>query len=254
MRKFRDTILLPWSGLIVAIIIWQLIYQFELINPETFPGPFVVLKETMENLTILRLVQHIGISFMRIAIGFLIGAILGIVLGILSGWYAKFGNIVSSPINMLRTIPPLAWIPIAVIWLGLGEPSKILIIFLGAFFPVFTNTLKGMLCIDPNLLRAGQSFGLKGAKLLLRIAIPATLPDIATGVMVGWSYSFSLVVAAEIIAASSGLGYMIMHARELNQIAVIFFGVFLIGFLNLVSYLLINSIIFKKLLRWHHSE
>ena len=189
---------------------------------------------------------------MRVGLGFVIGGSLGILTGVVCGWYIKLGSILRTPVDLLRPIPPLAWIPIAIIWLGLGEPSKIFIISLGAFFPLFTNTYKGMVIIDPNLIRAGQILGLRGGKLLLRVVVPATLPDIATGMRLGWSYSFGCMVAAELIAANSGLGYMIMHARELSIIGVIVFGILLIGAINLFTDYLIQDVILTRQLRWHY--
>jgi ABC-type nitrate/sulfonate/bicarbonate transport system permease component len=158
------------------------------------------------------------------------------------------------PIEILRPIPPLAWIPIALIWFGLGESSKVFIIFLGAFFPIITNTYKGMATIDPMLIRAAQTMGVRGLKMLAQIAIPAALPDIAIGIRVGWSLSFGSLVAAEILAAQEGLGYMIMYARELGEINVIVYGIILIGVLNLATDFLIHEFLFKRRLRWHFGQ
>jgi len=127
----------------------------------------------------------------------------------------------------------------------------VFVIFLGAFFPVLTNAYRGMISIDPDILRAAQVLELKGWRLLLRVALPAALPDIATGVRVGWSLSFGTMVAAELIAADSGLGFMIMNARELGQLTVVIYGIILIGTLNLVTDFLIREFIFKRRLNWH---
>ncbi|MHC4181929.1 MAG: ABC transporter permease [Planctomycetota bacterium] len=250
-RNFRRGLMASWAGFIFLLIIWQIITITKLINPAIFPGPMVVIKSALENVPLNRLLMHIGISLLRIVIGFAIGGAAGIIIGVASGWYYWLGTVLQTPIELVRPIPPLAWIPIAIIWFGLGEPSKILIIFLGAFFPIFTNTYKGMCNIDPNILRAAQALGLQGRKMLIRIAVPATLPDIATGMRVGWSYSFACMVAAELIAADTGLGYMIMHAREMGQIGVIVYGVILIGVINLLTDYLIQEIILKRKLRWH---
>jgi sulfonate transport system permease protein len=241
-----------WAGFIGLLLLWQIIAALRLLDPQVFPGPLAVVEAAVKNVPLKRLLEHISISLLRVIMGFSLGAVVGITVGIVSGWYSKLGNVLRTPIEILRPIPPLAWIPLAIIWLGLGESSKVLIIFLGAFFPIFTNTFKGMVSIEPNIIRAAQTLGVQDNRLLMKVIFPATLPDIATGFRVGWSYSFGLVVAAELIAASSGLGYMIMHARELSMIAVIMYGVILIGTINLVTDYLIQEVLLKRKLRWHY--
>ncbi len=251
-RRFRRSLWASWLGFISIILAWQIIAVIGIRDPQIFPGPLAVIKAAVKNVPLNRLLGNIGISLLRVIMGFSLGAVVGITTGIVSGWYKKLGSVLRTPIEILRPIPPLAWIPLAIIWLGLGESSKVMIIFLGAFFPIFTNTFKGMITIEPNLIRQAQMLGVKKNKLLFKVIFPATLPDIATGFRVGWSYSFGLVVAAELIAASRGLGYMIMHARELNMIAVIMYGVILIGTINLVTDYLIQEVVLKRKLRWHY--
>jgi ABC-type nitrate/sulfonate/bicarbonate transport system permease component len=242
-----------WAGLIFILIVWQIISMTRLLNPAIFPGPMGVVEAAIRDVPLDRLLQHVGISLLRVALGFSIGTAAGILIGVTSGWYYRFGSILRTPIELIRPIPPLAWIPIAIIWLGLGESSKVLIIFLGAFFPVVTNTHKGMVSVDPSIIRAAQILGLQGRRLLLRVAVPASLPDIATGMRVGWSYSFGCMVAAELIAAKSGLGYLIMNARQTGQIAVIVYGVILIGMITLVTDYIIQEVVIKRKLRWQFS-
>jgi ABC-type nitrate/sulfonate/bicarbonate transport system permease component len=186
---------------------------------------------------------------MRVTQGFLFGAILGISLGITAGWYQRMGNVIRAPIELLRPIPPLAWIPLAIIWLGLGEGSKVLIIFFGAFFPIFTNTYKGMVNVDPALMRAGQALGLKGWRLLVWVGIPAISPDIALAIRVGFTYSFGAMVAAELIASESGIGYLIMNARNFGDIALVIFGILIIGTLSLLIDFLLQWLIARRM-KW----
>jgi ABC-type nitrate/sulfonate/bicarbonate transport system permease component len=248
--KFGRNLLLSWSGFLGLLILWQILSMTRLIDPTIFPGPVEVIISAFTHVSVSRMLQHAGISLFRVSMGFLLGTVTGIILGIVSGWYTRLGSILRTPIELLRPIPPLGWIPLAIIWLGLGESSKIMIISLGAFFPVFTNCHKGMMTIDPNIIRAGQTLGLDGYRLFLRVILPAALPDIAIGLRLGWSYSFGCMVAAELIAASSGLGYMIMHAREFGYVGVIVYGIILIGILNLVTDMFIQEFILKRKLRW----
>ncbi len=253
MSKARPTLLYlaPWIGVASVLVLWQVVVALRILDPAIFPGPAQVLQSAVTDLSALELANHIRASLTRVTLGFALGTMLGITIGIASGWYVTLGKIVWTPIEVLRPIPPLAWIPLALIWFGLGEESKIFIIFLGAFFPIVTNTYKGMLSVDPMLIRAGQMMGLKGPKLLLRVAIPAAMPDIATGLRIGWSLAFGSLVAAEILAAQEGLGYMIMHARELGQTGLIVFGIITIGVVTFLTDYLLNTLFLKRQLRWH---
>jgi ABC-type nitrate/sulfonate/bicarbonate transport system permease component len=250
-REWAQDLWASWAGVLLVLAAWQLAVTFRMVNPAIFPGPVQVLQQAWINVPLLKLMEHIGYSLMRVTVGFGIGAGLGIAIGITSGWYRWLGMIVRAPIELLRPIPPLAWIPLALIWFGLGETSRVFMIALGAFFPAVTNTYKGMVSIDPELVRAAQTLGLRGAKLLTRVTLPAAMPDVATGVRIAWSLSFGSLVAAEILAADQGLGYLIMHARELAQIGVIIFGILVIGLVNLATDALIRELILKRQLKWH---
>jgi ABC-type nitrate/sulfonate/bicarbonate transport system permease component len=249
--SFTRDLWLSWIGVFLFLAVWQLVAAIQLISPSIFPSPIQVAEAAVERVPFDELLEHVGASLFRVSAGFALGAALGIQVGVTSGWYRWLGKVVWTPIELLRPIPPLAWISLALIWFGLGEESKIFIIFLAAFFPVVTNTYKGMVNIDPDFLRVGQTMGLRGVKLLWQIALPAALPDIATGLRVGWSLSFGSLVAAEILAAREGLGYMIMHARELGEISIIVYGILLIGALNLITDYLLNRFFLRRQLKWH---
>lgn len=250
-RRFVHDLWISWLGVITAVLLWQLLASLNIFSAHIFPGPLAVLDAAFTRVSAQELWMHVSASLYRVFLGFALGAGLGIVLGVTAGWYRWLGKIVWSPIEILRPIPPLAWIPIALIWFGLGEPSKVFIIFLGAFFPVVTNAYKGMTTIDPGLLRAGQTMGLRGWRLLARVALPASLPDIATGLRVGWSLSFGSLVAAEILAANEGLGFLIMHARELGETSIIVYGIILIGILNLLTDFLLYDLFLRRRLNWY---
>jgi len=238
-------------GTLAVIVFWEFAARGGFIDASIFPSPSLAIESAAQKLNGADVIQHIGWSMYRVLVGFLLGAIAGIIVGIAAGWY-KFASFLSLPlIELFRPIPPLAWIPLAIIWFGLGEQSKFFIIFLGAFFPVVTATYRGVISVDPLLLRAAQTFGLKGAGLLLRVAIPGAAPDLATGIRIGWGLSFGVLVAAELIAADRGLGYMIMHARLLGNVDVIVVGILLIGALNLITDGIIVWMIRKWIGRWH---
>lgn len=252
-RAFRDNdIALGAIGTLGVIALWEAAARTGLIDPSVFPSPSLAIAAAAGRLTAQQLGENLYWSLLRVFSGFALGALAGVVVGILAGWYRGFGMVVSPLIELLRPIPPLAWIPLAIIWFGLGEPSKFFIIFLGAFFPVVTAAYQGMRNIDPMLLRAGQTMGLKGVPLLLRVAIPAASPDLATGLRIGWGLSFGVLVAAELIAADRGLGYMIISERNAGgSVGVIIVGILLIGALNLLTDAAIGAAIRRWVGRWH---
>lgn len=237
-----------------AIALWEVAARTGLVDPALFPSPLLAIGMAAERLTAGQVGENLYWSLLRVFSGFLLGALAGAVIGITAGWYRAFGLVARPLIELLRPIPPLAWIPLAIIWFGLGEPSKFFIIFLGAFFPVVTSAYHGMRSIDPVLLRAGQTLGLTGVPLLLRVAVPAVAPDLATGVRIGWGLSFGVLVAAELIAADRGLGYMIINERNTGgSVGVIIVGILLIGLLNLVTDAAIGAAIRRWIGRWHGS-
>jgi len=238
-------------GVLGVLVAWEAVTRSGLVSPVIFPPPTSAIAVSWAKLPPRELWEHVSTSLLRILWGFGIGAGLGIALGITSGWYRILGALVRPLIELVRPIPPLAWIPMAIIWFGIEEPSKVFVIFLGAFFPVVTNTYRGMTGVDPILLRAAQTMGLSGPRILLQVAIPAAMPDIATGIRVGWGLSFGVLVAAELIAADRGMGFLIMHAREFGDVGVIIFGIILIGATNLVTDYCIGEVIRRKLGRWH---
>jgi ABC-type nitrate/sulfonate/bicarbonate transport system permease component len=247
----RRDVALSVAGALGVLLAWEALARSGAVSPVIFPPPSTALAGALQRMSPVEIGGHVAASLVRIAWGFGLGAGLGIVLGFALGWYRWLAALVGPLVELLRPIPPLAWIPMAIVWFGLGEPSKVFVIFLGAFFPVFTNAYKGMTGVDPVLLRAAQTMGLTGPRLLFRVAIPAATPDLATGIRVGWGLSFAVVIAAELIAADRGMGFMIMRAREFGDIGVIIFGILLIGVTNLVSDQAIGEVIRRRIGRWH---
>jgi len=247
----RRDVMLSLVGAVGVVALWEAVARSGVVSPAIFPPPTTALAGSLQRIPAVELAEHVLASLGRIAWGFGLGAGLGILLGIALGWYRWLAALGQPVIELIRPIPPLAWIPMAIVWFGLGEPSKVFVIFLGAFFPVFTSAHKGMTGIDPLLLRAAQTMGLGGPRLLFQVAIPAAMPDLATGIRVGWGLSFAVVIAAELIAADRGMGFMIMRAREFGDVGVIIFGILLIGATNLVTDSAIGEAIRRRVGRWH---
>jgi len=222
-------------GTVLFLALWEAAARLVWHDPQVLPAPTQAIGSAWRHLTATELAAHIGISLARILVGFAFAAAAGIALGVAAGWYAWAGRIVRPIVDLLRPIPPLAWIPIAIVWFGLGEASKWFVIFLGAFFPIFTNAYRGMTAIPPVLLRAARTMDVDGIALLAKVALPAALPDIATGLRVGFGLSFGILVAAELIAADRGMGFLVMQSRQIGELGVAVFGILLIGIVSLVS-------------------
>jgi ABC-type nitrate/sulfonate/bicarbonate transport system permease component len=237
-------------GVAIFFVIWELAARLIWRDPTVLPSPTQALVEAWTVLTWSALLGDIGISLGRIVAGFAIATVLGVALGLACGWFRTLGLILAPVVELLRPIPPLAWIPIAIVWFGLGEPSKIFVIALGAFFPIFTNAYRGLALISPVLFRAARTMNVDGWRLLWKVAVPAAMPDIAVGLRVGFGLSFGVLVAAELIASDSGMGHLIMEARQLGHLGVSIFGIVLIGTVNLVADRQLGSIIARTIGRW----
>jgi ABC-type nitrate/sulfonate/bicarbonate transport system permease component len=248
-RRLRE-IGLGVAGTIAFLALWELAARA---GPASalFPPPSRAIAEALTTLPPAAIADHVAVSLGRITAGFAAGAALGVAVAVAAGWYRTFGNFVRPVIELLRPIPPLAWIPMAIVWFGLGEASKVFVIFLGAFFPVLTNAYRGITAVDPTLVRAAQTMDVTGIALLWRVMLPAALPDIAVGLRVGWGLSFGVLVAAELIAADRGMGFMIMNARQTAEVGVIIFGILLIGLATLATDWVLGAAIRRSVGRWH---
>ena len=233
-------LLLGWEA--AARLVWR--------DPATLPSPSQAVLIAFALLGPAEMAAHVAVSLGRILAGFALAAAAGIMLGLLCG-RSRLAELVLRPVvEALRPIPPLAWIPIAIVWFGLGEGSKVFVIFLGAFFPIWTSAWRGTLLVPPVQVAAARSMDLRGPALLLRVILPAALPDIAVGLRVGFGLSFGVLVAAELIAAERGMGYLVMEARQLGQLGVGIFAIFLIGLVSLIADQQLAALIRRTVGRW----
>jgi ABC-type nitrate/sulfonate/bicarbonate transport system permease component len=180
--------------------------------------------------------NHILYSLYRVAWGFSIACALGIPLGLLMGWFPLFHRLLSPIVELIRPIPPLAWIPIAIVWLGIGMRSAAFIIFLGAFFPVLLSTASGVLSVSPILIDAARTLNAKQKDIFLKVLVPGSLPSIFVGLRVGMGVAWMTLVAAEFsgVKEGYGLGFMIMTARDIQRPDQIVAGMLVIGVIGLI--------------------
>jgi len=160
------------------------------------------------------LLHHVAASLTRVAVGYLGAVALAIPLGVAMGWYRPIHRALNPMIQMLRPISPIAWIPLAILWFGVGNASPIFLIFLSSFFPLVVGTIAGVHSVERQYVRAGENFGITGLNLLRHVVVPAAMAQIVTGMRIGLGVAWVVVVAAEMVAINSGLGYLIIDSRN----------------------------------------
>lgn len=236
----------------LVILAWQAIVQIGMVSRAILPSPMEVATLAQIELLSGRLLENIRISGGRLLYGYAIGASVGVMIGAALGTY-KVARAMFFPVfETLRPIPPLAWVPLAMIWFGVGEASKIFLIALTAFFPVFITSMKGVQHLDFNLLRAALSLDVRHRRMFFSVILPAALPDIVTGLRLGWSMGLVALVGAEMIASQSGLGHMIMDGMNKARFDFVVLGILTIGALSILTDALFIRFSRTRLLRWHH--
>lgn len=218
-RIFR-LVLLP----ALAVVGWHLAAELRFANPILLPPPGQVALSAFHTLQSGELLRHLWDSFGRIAYANGIALAAGVPLGLFMGLYRPFEDLVDGLLNLFRPIPPIAWIPLAILWFGIGEKSVVFITLLAAFFAIVLNTFAGVRSVEKSLVRAALSLGASRSVLIRRVVLPATLPSIFTGMRIAIGVSWGSIVAGELIAATSGLGFMIAFYRELLRTDLILVG------------------------------
>jgi NitT/TauT family transport system permease protein len=243
---------LPSIAVIALIIIvwWALV---AVTGSVVFPTPWQVITGTTELIRDGTLFEHIGASLFRVGVGFGIAVIIAVPLGLWMGW-VKGAYVTLNPLfQMLRPISPIAWIPIAILWFGVGNVSPIFLIFISSVFPMVVQTTTGVHTIEKRYLRAAANFGVSRATLFRQVVIPAVLPQIIIGMRIGLGVAWLVVVAAEMIALRSGLGYMIMDSRNAgNRYDLVIAGMIIIGLIGLLLDGLMRLLEGLNVVRWRY--
>jgi len=219
---------------VAVLALWQLAGQLHLVNTVLLPPPSRVATAALRTLRSGELLGHLRVSLERILYALAIALAGGVPLGIFMGLYRPFEEVVDGFLNLLRPVPPLAWIPLAILWFGVGEGAVVFITLLAAFFAVLLNTFAGVRSVDKSLVRAALSLGASRHVLILRVVLPATLPSIFTGTRIALGVSWGSIVAGELVAATSGLGYMITFYREVLRTDLILVGMVSIALTGLL--------------------
>lgn len=253
MKTISDS---RWQGLVLPaalLLIWAACSQAALWNAYVLPSPGSVVGAARTMLENGSLQKHILVSLYRVFAGFSLALLLAFPLGIILGTRPRCQAIFHPMLEFIRHVPPLAVMPMLILWFGIGEMPKLLIVVLATFFPIFLNTLHGVAHCDGRLIEVGKSFAMSRQDIFRRIILPAALPAVLVGMRLGLGYSWRALVGAELIAASSGIGYMILDAEQLARPDIVLVGVLAIG--------IVGSIIdwgffrlTRKMIPWKESE
>jgi NitT/TauT family transport system permease protein len=218
-----------------------------------FPTPWQVVTGTLELAQDGTLWDHIGASLFRVGAGFLLAVLVAIPLGLWMGWVHGAFVTLNPLFQILRPISPIAWIPIAILWFGVGNASPIYLIFIASVFPMIVQTTVGVHTIEKRYLRAAENFGVPRGKLFRQVVFPATLPQIIVGMRIGLGVAWLVVVAAEMIALRSGLGYLIIDSRNAgNRYDLVIAGMIIIGLIGLALDGIMRLLEGMKSVRWRY--
>lgn len=235
---------ISFTSFIIFLLCWECICRFEIVGAYQLVPPSEVILQFFEKLINPKpdgavLQMHAMASLMLALSGFLAAIVIGIPLGLFMGWYPAVNMTVRPLFDTIRPIPPIAWIPLAILWLGIGTPAKAFIIFLAAFVPCVINSYTGIRLTNPVLIRVAQIYGASNWETFIKIGIPSAIPMIFTGMKLSLNAAWTTLVAAELLAASEGLGYLIQLGRRLARPDIIIVGMLTIGFLGaLLSWIL----------------
>ncbi|PPS38038.1 ABC transporter permease [Pseudomonas syringae] len=241
----------PLKGLVVPaviIVLLEMIVRIGWLPAYQMPAPSEIVL-TLRDLADGALWKHISASLLRVLSGFAIGASLALVFAAWVGLSREAEAYLEPTFAGLRSIPSLAWVPLLLLWLGIGETSKIVLIAIGAFFPVYLNGVAAIRGIDRKLVEVGQMYGLSRYRLTRRILLPAALPGLFTGLRSGMSLSWMFLVAAELIAATKGLGYLLSDGRETSRPDIVLAAIIVLATLGKLSDGLLASLE-KRFLAW----
>jgi len=243
------------SIVVIAIVVgiwWAVVAATQ---SAIFPTPWAVVTGTLELARDGTLWEHIGASLMRVGAGFGLAVALAIPLGLWMGWVHGAFVTLNPLFQIMRPISPIAWIPIAILWFGVGNASPIFLIFIASVFPMIVQTTVGVHTIEKRFLRAAENFGVSRTKLFMKVVFPATLPQIIVGMRIGLGVAWLVVVAAEMIALHSGLGYLIIDSRNAgNRYDLVIAGMIIIGLIGLMLDGFMRLLESMKVVRWRYAH
>lgn len=241
------------QGLVVPLLIvlaWHLLAASGRFSPSQLPAPGTVLAAFGELIGRGELWQHVAISVQRVLLGFAAGAGAALVLGGLVGLSARASALLAPTIQALRAVPSLAWVPLLLLWLGIGETPKITLVAIGAFFPVYTTIAAALGHVDHRLVEVGRAYGRSGLRLFLSVQLPAIAPGALSGLRLGLAQGWLFLVAAELIASSIGLGFLLIDSQNTGRTDVLLLAIVLLALLGKATDAVLGIAERRLLRRW----
>ncbi|MGO1406633.1 ABC transporter permease subunit [Agrococcus casei] len=235
---------IPWIVPLVALVVWQLS------RSDFLPSPVEVVQAGLKLAANGELAEHVWISTRRALIGFAIGGFIGFALGLLNGVSKVLANLLDTSIQMIRTVPHLALIPLVIVWFGLGEEGKVFLVALGVAFPIYLNTYNGIRNIDPRLIEMARVYRLSKTALFREVIIPGAMPSILVGVRYALGIMWMSLIVAETIGSNGGIGYLATQARQFVQMDIVVLTIVIYALLGKLSDM-IAVFLERRLLRWN---
>jgi sulfonate transport system permease protein len=250
--KRIGTAILPWILPLLILATWEYSARAGVLSTRVLPEPWAVAKAAWHLAQTGELWSNLRVSAGRAFAGLVVGGGLGLLLGLLTGLFVPAQVLLDSTLQMLRNIPPLATIPLVILWFGIDEGAKLFLVALGVFFPLYLNTFHGIRTVDRGLIEMARSYGLSGWGLYRDVILPGALPSILVGLRFSLGLMWVLLIVAETISSSSGIGYMTMNAREFLQTDVVLVGILLYALLGKAADVAAKGLE-RVCLRWHPS-
>lgn len=244
-RSRIHNILKPYYIFLVLLFLWYVVSKLQIWNTYLLPPPWKVADAFVSMLQRGEITASILVSLRRVLIGMLISFTLAFGAGVLAAYRPSQSEYLRHITNFMRNVPPLALISLLILWFGIGETPKIIVIVLASFFPMYLNISKGFIECDHKLIEVGRSMGFSEKKIFWKICLPYAREDILVGLRTGMGYSWRALIGAEMIAASSGLGHMIVYAQQMSRSDKVLIGIFLIGLIGCISDMLFSLLIRK---------
>ena len=242
----------PWLLPVALVVIWEVAAQAGWLSARVLPAPSATARAFWDTAQSGALAHHVWISTQRALIGLAIGGSLGFALGLLNGVFPVAERLLDSSLQMLRNIPHLAVIPLVILWFGIDEEAKLFLVAAGVLFPIYLNTFHGIRHVDRALIEMARSYGLGPWALFTRVILPGALPSILVGLRYALGIMWLTLIVAETIAASSGIGYVTMNAREFLQTDLLVLGILLYALLGKMADVAAR-LLERRLLAWHPS-
>lgn len=221
-------------SLVILLIVWQLAFCVSEFDSALFPSPLQAFQALTEMISDGILILHIKASMYRFAAGYVSSVIIAVLLGLILGRLPKVFQYINPAVQLLRPISPMAWMPFIVLWFGIGDIPAIVIIFIAAFFPVLLSTVSAVGGIDPIYLKVSENFGIRQPQIMWKVIFPAAFPQIANGIHLALGTAWVFLVAGEMVGAQSGLGYLVIDARNNLRADILFADIIVIGLIGLL--------------------